>query len=46
VSVQVATTRCGRARAISNVDVGLPPHELATQQVHAEEKPRKWLMVQ
>ena len=28
------------APAISKVDVGLPPHELATQQVHAEEKQR------
>ena len=28
------------APAISKVDVGLPPHELALQQVHAEEKQR------
>ena len=28
------------APAISNVDVSLPPHELAVQQVHAEEKQR------
>jgi hypothetical protein len=28
------------APAISQVDVSLPPHELATQQVHAEEKQR------
>src|SRR5215469_15839219 len=28
------------APAISKVDVGLPPHELAVQQIHAEEKQR------
>jgi len=28
------------APAVSQVDVSLPPHELATQQVHAEEKQR------